>query len=148
MKFFKLFSLCCRYFVISFNCHSNISGWMKKQVKYSIRKDALKPHNSLIACSSEGSTWSRLKTFPLLMCQIWPQFRVARILYFYRKDDNRWIEEKEHHEKELSSLGKYIFFFILNKKWLLKGMCYSHFGNGVLNGGYFRYIIEPIGQQT
>merc|ERR1712021_225621 len=57
---------------------------------------------------TEGSTWSRLKTLPLLMCQIWPQFRMARILYFYRKNDDRWIEEKEHHEKELSSLEPFI----------------------------------------
>ena len=92
---------------------------MKKTIKYSINKVALKPRNSLIAPSSEGSTWSRLKTLPLLMCQIWPQFRMARILYFYRKNDDRWIEEKEHHEKELSSLGKYIFL-ILNKNNCLK----------------------------
>ena len=40
---------------------------------------------------------------------------MARILYFYRKNDDRWIEEKEHHEKELSLLGKYIHISILNK---------------------------------
>ena len=92
----------------------------KKQIKSSINKVALKPRNSLIATFSEGSTWSRLKTFPLLTCQIWPQFRVARILYFYRKNDPRWIEEKEHHEKELSSLGKYIYIYFLI---LIKNSC-------------------------
>ena len=107
----------------------------KKNIRSKINKVALKPQNSLIAPFSEGSTWSRLKTFPLLMCQIWPQFRVARILYFYRKNDARWIEEKQHHEKELSSLGKYIQIYIYIYTYILilnKNSCSKACGTLVL----------------
>ena len=58
---------------------------------------------------TEDTACSRLKTLPLLFAQVWPQYRTARILYFYKRQDDRWVKEKAHHETELSSLGKYFY---------------------------------------
>ena len=55
---------------------------------------------------TEDAAWSKLKTLPLLIAQVWPQYRTARILYFYKRQDDRWVKEKAHYETELSSLGK------------------------------------------
>ena len=57
---------------------------------------------------TEDTACSRLKTLPLLIAQVWPQYRTARILYFYKRQDDRWVKEKAHYETELSSLGKYL----------------------------------------
>ena len=50
----------------------------------------------------------RLRTFPLLLAQIWPQYRTGRILWLYMKGDRKWIKEKEHVERQLSSLGEFV----------------------------------------
>ena len=51
----------------------------------------------------------RLRTLPLLLAQIWPQYRVGRILWLYKKGDDKWIKEKELIERKLSSLGEFLF---------------------------------------
>jgi hypothetical protein len=51
----------------------------------------------------------RLRTLPLLLAQIWPQYRVGRILWLYKKSNDKWIKEKELLEKKLSSLGEFVF---------------------------------------
>ena len=50
---------------------------------------------------------NRYWTLPLLLTQIWPQYRTGRILWLYKKGDIRWKKEKEQVEKELSSIGKF-----------------------------------------
>ena len=57
----------------------------------------------------------RLKTLPLLLAQIWPQYRVGRILWLYKKGNQKWIKEKELLERKLSSLGEFAFDFKYRK---------------------------------
>ena len=49
---------------------------------------------------------------PLLLTQIWPQYRTGRILWLYKNGDIRWKKEKEQVEKELSSIGKLTIIFL------------------------------------
>ena len=51
----------------------------------------------------------RLRTLPLLLAQIWPQYRVGRILWLYKKGDDRLIKEKELIERNLCFLGEFLF---------------------------------------
>ena len=53
----------------------------------------------------------RLRTLPLLLLQIWPQYRTGRILWLYMKNDKKWIQEKKHVEMQLSSIGEFIQTF-------------------------------------
>ena len=46
---------------------------------------------------------------PLLLAQIWPQYRVGRILWLYKKGDDKWIKEKELVERNLCFLGEFLF---------------------------------------
>ena len=57
---------------------------------------------------------NRYWTLPLLLTQIWPQYRTGRILWLYKNGDIRWKKEKEQVEKELSSIGKYYSYFLGN----------------------------------
>ena len=56
----------------------------------------------------EDSKQKRLKTFPLLLLQIWPQYRVAKLLYygFYFKRNPKYAKEKAIYDKNLSSIGE------------------------------------------
>ena len=56
----------------------------------------------------ENTTEKRCKTLPLLLTQIWPQYRTARILWLYKKGDSRWKNEKEQVEKQLSAIGEIV----------------------------------------
>ena len=51
----------------------------------------------------------RLRTLPLLLAQIWPQYRVGRILWLYKKGNDKWIKEKELLERKLSCIGEFVF---------------------------------------
>ena len=55
---------------------------------------------------TEKNLKSKLLTLPLLLAQIWPQYRIGRVIYLYMKEDRRWINEKKHVERQLTSLGK------------------------------------------
>ena len=57
--------------------------------------------------SKENNKQKKLKTLPYLIFQVWPQSRVGRILYFFWKGSEKWIEEKEYYDTELSTLGNY-----------------------------------------
>ena len=49
---------------------------------------------------------NRLITLPLVICQVWPQYRILRILYFgLIKKSNQWKKENEHLKKDVSCLG-------------------------------------------
>ena len=48
-------------------------------------------------------------TLPLVFLQLWPQYRVAKILYLgLWKRDHRWKEKHEAFERNVSSLGELI----------------------------------------
>ena len=50
----------------------------------------------------------RIITFPLLLLQLYPQYRSMRILWwaFVRKNATKALKEKHHHESSLSNVGK------------------------------------------
>ena len=47
-------------------------------------------------------------TLPLLLLQIWPQYRAGRILWLYMKSNRKWRKEKEHMDMQLASLGEFV----------------------------------------
>ena len=49
-----------------------------------------------------------LLTLPLLLLQIWPQYRAGRILWLYMKSNRKWRKEKEHMDVQLASLGEFV----------------------------------------
>ena len=59
----------------------------------------------------------RLKTFPLLILQVWPQYRTCRLLYLgLWKKDAKWRQEKVVHliwQKNMFWIGHFIFEPIL-----------------------------------
>ena len=56
---------------------------------------------------TESNIMNKLITFQLVICQIWYQYRIARILYFgLIKQNRRWRTENENLKKNVSSLGK------------------------------------------
>ena len=50
----------------------------------------------------EGIDGNRLKTFPLLLLQFWPQYRILRLLWKKSKD---WKKEKGDFEGRVGCLG-------------------------------------------
>ena len=50
----------------------------------------------------------RIKTLPLLLAQIWPQYRTARVLWLYKNNNKKWMNEKKHIEMQLSFVGKLV----------------------------------------
>jgi hypothetical protein len=54
---------------------------------------------------------NRLKTFALILLQVWPQYRVLRILYLglWRKDNKAWREERGTMDKDISSIGRELY---------------------------------------
>ena len=56
----------------------------------------------------EDSPKKRLYTFPLLLLQIYPQYRTLKVLYMALwKRDIRWKKDKEMLERNLKSIGRY-----------------------------------------
>ena len=50
---------------------------------------------------------NKLKTLPLLILQIYPQWRALRVLYYARiKKDPRWRKMKEEWDIRISHIGK------------------------------------------
>ena len=64
---------------------------------------------------TENTKQKKLRSLPFLILQIWPQYRVGRILHFFRTGNKKWIREKNYFETELSTIGKnnilWVFFF-------------------------------------
>ena len=51
---------------------------------------------------------NKLKTLPLLIFQIYPQWRALRVLYYARiKKDPRWRQMKDEFDGGISHLGKH-----------------------------------------
>ena len=57
---------------------------------------------------TESNQKNKLITFPLVIGQMWPQYRIVRILYFGLIKQNRiWKAENEDQKKNVSSLGMF-----------------------------------------
>ena len=54
----------------------------------------------------EDTIQKRLKTLPLLFLQIWPQYRVVKILYYGYKRNPEYANKKAIYDKYLSSIGE------------------------------------------
>ena len=57
--------------------------------------------------NTEKTAKRRYFTFPLVLLQIWPQFRVIQLLLLlWKQSYEEYAVKKEHHFRTLSSLGK------------------------------------------
>ena len=63
----------------------------------------------------EKSKRNQLLTFPLVVLQLFPQYRAIRILYLGLMRKKAWRKEKELYDRDLSSLGMYIYHDYLNE---------------------------------
>ena len=59
----------------------------------------------------ENTLKKRICTLPLLILQLWPQWKVLKIIKLMWNKDKKWKYEKEKLDREVSSLG--IIFSIL-----------------------------------
>jgi hypothetical protein len=58
--------------------------------------------------STEKTAKRRYLTFPLVLFQIWPQFRVIELLVLlWKQEYDKFVVKKEHYYRNLSSLGKF-----------------------------------------
>ena len=58
---------------------------------------------------TERGLRQKLKTLPLLIFQVYPQWRALRVLFYAKwKRDNRWQRMKEEWETGITHLGKII----------------------------------------
>ena len=60
---------------------------------------------------TEKTSERRWKTLPLLLLQIWPQYRVLKLLILLFKDreeQKKYHEKKAEHDKNLTCIGKLI----------------------------------------
>ena len=63
---------------------------------------------TILWLKTEHGFMQKLKTLPLLMCQMYPQWRALRVLYYAKlKRDNRWQRMKEEWETGISHIGKH-----------------------------------------
>ena len=54
---------------------------------------------------TENTASRRLKTLPLLMLQLWPQYRVVRILIALWKDQEKYQKKKNLYYRDICCLG-------------------------------------------
>ena len=58
--------------------------------------------------NTEKTTKRRYLTFPLVLFQIWPQFRVIELLLIlWKQSYEEYAVKREHYYRNLSSLGKF-----------------------------------------
>ena len=50
-------------------------------------------------------SWNRLWTLPLVLLQVFPQYRALRILYLGLRKKASWRAEKDVYDRDLTSLG-------------------------------------------
>ena len=55
---------------------------------------------------TEKTKCRRLSTLPLLILQLWPQYRAFKLLIALWKDQNKYHDKLEEFKKDVSSLGK------------------------------------------
>ena len=60
--------------------------------------------------NTEKTTKRRYLTFPLVLFQIWPQFRVIELLLIlWKQPYEAYAVKKEHYYKNIGSLGKFTY---------------------------------------
>ena len=68
--------------------------------------------------NTEKTAKRRYFTFPLVLFQIWPQFRVIELLLIlWKQSYEAYAVKKEHYYRNLSSLGEFT-----NKKKIIKSL--------------------------
>ena len=61
----------------------------------------------------EQSTFKKIVTFPFVLIMFYPQYKMIQILYFgLWAKDNRWKEQKDIIERNVSSIGKILLQII------------------------------------
>ena len=55
---------------------------------------------------TEKTTKRRLLTLPLLLMQIWPQYRVVKLLISLWNDQRKYHIKKEEYDRDVSCVGK------------------------------------------
>ena len=63
----------------------------------------------------EKTSERRLKTLILLLLQVWPQYRVLKlliVLFQDREDQKKYHEKKAKHDKDITCLGKSIIVYL------------------------------------
>ena len=68
---------------------------------------------------TEKTSKRRWKTLPLLLLQLWPQYRVIKlliVLFQDREEQQKYHTKKAEHDKNISCLGKSITFFFCNER--------------------------------
>ena len=60
--------------------------------------------------NTEKTAKRRYFTFPLVLFQIWPQFRVIELLVLlWKQEYDKYAVKKEHYYRNISSLGKFTY---------------------------------------
>ena len=57
-------------------------------------------------------SWNRLRTLPLVLLQVFPQYRALRILYLGLRKKASWRAEKDVYDRDLTSLGMYVLTYL------------------------------------
>ena len=77
---------------------------------------------------TENTKRKKLISLPFLILQVWPQYRVGRILHYFRTGNKKWIREKNYFETELSTIGKnnilWVFVFYVRISMLISSSFY------------------------
>ena len=54
----------------------------------------------------EKNTFQRLYTLPLLLLLVWPQYRMAKLLYLGWKKNENWMNQKNTMDRNISHIGR------------------------------------------
>jgi len=57
---------------------------------------------------AEKTSERRWKTLPLLLLQVWPQYRVIKLLFKDRNDQQKYHAKKEQYDKNITTLEPYV----------------------------------------
>ena len=54
-------------------------------------------------------------TFPLVILQIYPQYRAIRVIYLGLTKNVSWRKEKDEYDSDLNSLGKLVYSLLRDR---------------------------------
>ena len=64
---------------------------------------------------TEKTPEKRWMTLPLLLLQVWPQYRILKLLILLfkdREDQQKYHEKKAKHDKDITCIGKSIIVYL------------------------------------
>ena len=64
---------------------------------------------------TEKTSKRRWMTLPLLLLQVWPQYRILKLLILLfkdREDQQKYHEKKAKHDKDITCIGKSIIVYL------------------------------------